>query len=260
MYLIGHAAVKGALFLLAGLLLSRYASVDEPELYGRARDHKAAGCAFVVGALALAGLPPFGTALGKSLLDDAGGSAALTAFTLAVSAVTGGAALRVALRVYFAIGPRPRSGSTSDVASGRDEEPDTEPPGRTPVSMATAVGLLLAGGLAIGVVPMVAASVVPAATAFVDQAGYQAAALGRPLSVPSLPLGTAWTTSGVLLGLLATAIAVLVAFAGLYVRTAPRWLRTGLHGLHRLHSGHIGDYAAWLVFGAAALAGLLALG
>jgi len=73
-------------------------------------------------------------------------------------------------------------------------------------------------------------------------------------------LDTAWTATGVLLGLLATAIAVLVAFAGLYVRTVPGWLRTGLHGLHRLHSGHIGDYAAWLVFGAAALAGLLALG
>jgi hypothetical protein len=27
-----------------------------------------------------------------------------------------------------------------------------------------------------------------------------------------------------------------------------------------LHSGHIGDYAAWLVFGAAAFAGLLLLG
>ncbi|WP_157121929.1 MULTISPECIES: hypothetical protein [Nocardia] len=29
------------------------------------------------------------------------------------------------------------------------------------------------------------------------------------------------------------------------------------HGLHRLHSGHIGDYAAWLVFGCAAVIGLL---
>ena len=126
--------------------------------------------------------------------------------------------------------------------------------------MAAAVVLLLAGGLAIGVVPGLATAVVPAATAFVDQAGYQAAALARSVAVPSRVLDTNWTVSGVLLGLLAAVFAVLVALTGLYVRTIPVWLRSGLHVLHRMHSGHIGDYAAWLVFGAAALAGLLALG
>src|SRR5882762_3907161 len=51
-YLTAHAAVKGTLFLLTGLLLSRYRSVDELDLHGRARDHKSAGCAFVLAALA----------------------------------------------------------------------------------------------------------------------------------------------------------------------------------------------------------------
>jgi multicomponent Na+:H+ antiporter subunit D len=259
-YLTAHAAVKGALFLLAGLLLSRYRSVDELDLYGRARDHKAAGCAFVLAALALAGLPPFGTALGKSLLDDAGASLPLTVLTLLVSAVTGGAALRVALRVYFGLGPRPSVESTSDASSGADEEPDTQPPSRTPVSMAAAVVLLLAGGLAVGVVPAFMRGVGAAAGAFVDQRAYVAAALGQFLPTrPAVP-DTNWATGGVLLGLGTVALAVGIAFAGLYVRRVPALLRDTVAVLHRLHSGHIGDYAAWLILGTAAFAGLLLLG
>jgi multicomponent Na+:H+ antiporter subunit D len=65
-----------------------------------------------------------------------------------------------------------------------------------------------------------------------------------------------WTTAGLVSGFVAAALAVGVAFAGLYGR-APGWVGLVGSGLHRLHSGHIGDYAAWLVFGAAALVGLL---
>jgi multicomponent Na+:H+ antiporter subunit D len=266
-YLAGHAAVKGSLFLLTGLLLSRYSSVDELGLFGRGRDHRVAGCAFALGALALAGLPPFGTGLGKSLLDEAGHSVPLTVLTVAVSAVTGGAVLRVCLRVHFGVGPRPDSESPSDVVTGRDEEPDARPPNsRTPTSMTTAIVLLLAGGLAIGVVPGLAHAAGPAAVAFTDQHAYVAAALGRPVSAPPSAPATAWTVSGVLLGLLAAALAVLVAVTGLYAGRLPVWVRRpagrlkpALRGLHRMHSGHVGDYAAWLVFGSAALAGLLVL-
>jgi multicomponent Na+:H+ antiporter subunit D len=266
-YLVGHAAVKGALFLLTGLLLSRYRSVDELGLFGRGRDHRVAGAAFVLGALALAGLPPFGTGLGKALVDEAGGSALLTTLAVVVSAVTGGAVLRVGLRVYFGVGPRPDPDDTSDVVTGRDEEPDARPPhSRTPASMATAIALLLAGGLAVGVIPGLADAAGPAAVAFTDQHAYVTTALGQPVPTPPSAPATAWTVTGVLLGLLAAALAALVAAAGLYARRLPTWvrrparrLRPTLHGLHRMHSGHVGDYAAWLVFGAAALAGLLAL-
>jgi multicomponent Na+:H+ antiporter subunit D len=260
-YLAGHAPVKGALFLLAGVLLTRYESVDEHGLFGRARDHRVAGCAFVLGALALAGLPPFGTGLGKSLLDDAGHSTALTVLTIAVSALTGGAVLRVGLRVYFGVGPRPGQEPTPDVVTGKDEEPDARPPHeRTPVGMAVSIALLLAGGLAVGVVPGLATAVGPAAAVFTDQRGYRALTLGQSVSAVS---DTEWTTTGVMTGLLAVLLAVLVAFGGLYARRSPDWvrrLRPALTGLHRLHSGHVGDYAAWLAFGAAAVTGLLIIG
>jgi multicomponent Na+:H+ antiporter subunit D len=261
-YLAGHAAVKGALFLLTGLLLSRYGSVDELGLYGRARQHRVAGCAFVLAALALAGLPPFGTGLGKGLIDDAGGSPLLTALSVAVSALTGGAALRVALRVYFGLGRRPHPDTAAEQEiTGQDEQPDLRPPhDRTPISMIAAIAILLAGGLATGLAPGFATAIGRAAATFVDQHGYVARALWAERLPSQVPPPVAWTTSGVLLGLLATALAIGVAVAGLYGR-APGWLRAPikrpLTGLHELHSGHVGDYAAWLVLGSAALAGLL---
>jgi multicomponent Na+:H+ antiporter subunit D len=263
-YLAGHATVKGALFLLAGLLLSRYGSVDELSLYGRATRYRAAGVAFAIGALALAGLPPFGTALGKSVVDDAGHAPWLTVLTVAVSAITGGAALRVALRVHFAIGPRPDHDVAEDRVTGRDEEPDTRPPHDTaPATMAAAIALLLAAGLAIGVFPQVRTAIAAAAAVFTDQHAYWNEAL---LGVGSLPTGVPevqWTSSGVLIGLVTALLAVLVALAGLYPAVSRRpanALRPVLAGLHRLHSGHVGDYAAWLVFGVTVLAGLLAIG
>jgi multicomponent Na+:H+ antiporter subunit D len=267
-YLVGHAPVKAALFLLTGLLLSRYDSVDELDLYGRGRNHRAAGIAFGLGALALAGLPPFGTGLGKSLLDEAGHSVPLTVLTVAVSAVTGGAALRVALRVYFGLGRPPDPESTADLSTGRDEEPDARPPHEgTPASMSAAIALLLTGGLLAGVLPGLARAVGPAAAAFADQHGYWAQALHAVGSaVPAAP-ETHWTTSGVLLGLLSAGLAVVVAVWALYAHRLPDWsrhpgrpLRAVLTGLHRLHSGHVGDYAAWLVLGAAALAALMFAG
>ncbi|HYS41485.1 MAG TPA: complex I subunit 5 family protein [Pseudonocardiaceae bacterium] len=190
-YLAGHATVKGALFLLAGLLLGRYGSVDELSLYGRAKRYRAAGVAFVLGALALAGLPPFGTALGKSVVDDAGHAPWLTVLTVAVSAVTGGAALRVALRVHFAVGPRLDPDTAGDRVTGQDEQPDTRPPhGTTPPTMAAAIALLLAAGLGIGVFPQVRTMIAQAAAAFTDQHGYWDAALlgvaGRPAGMPDL--------------------------------------------------------------------------
>jgi len=146
------------------------------------------------------------------------------------------------------------------MAKGADEEPDAQPPGRTPATMAAAVVLLLAGGLAVGVVPAFVRGVGAAAGAFVDQRGYMAAALTQPLAArPAVP-DTTWTTGGVLTGLGTVALAVGIAFAGLYVRSVPALLRSTVATLHRLHSGHIGDYAAWLILGTAAFAGLLLLG
>ena len=71
-YTVAHGLVKGALFLLAGILLHCLGSVDELELRGAGRRLPFTAIAFGLGAVGLAGIPPFGTGLGKSLIEEAG--------------------------------------------------------------------------------------------------------------------------------------------------------------------------------------------
>ncbi|GAA2422777.1 complex I subunit 5 family protein [Streptomyces mauvecolor] len=234
-YVLGHAGVKAALFACTGILLDRYGSVDEHELHGTARELPVVAALFTVGALALAGLPPFGTGLGKSLTEEAAGGG-FTVLFVAVSAVTAGAVLRVAARVFFGLGPRPL-GDPRHETSGGGEEPETEGRlGRVPVTMIAVPAVLLAGALAAGLAPG------------------PAAAVGRTFD-PDAPHAPHWTLTGVLLGV---ASAVLAAgLAGAAVRgPASQEPHAWTEPLRRLHSGHIGDYVAWLLVGTALLGGL----
>jgi multicomponent Na+:H+ antiporter subunit D len=294
LYVVGHAGVKGALFGLVGLLLARYGSVDELDLHGRASGNRVAGCLFLLGGLALAGMPPFGTGLGKAVgevsAEHSGLSWAPWLF-VAVSAATGAAVLRAGARVYFGAGPAPAdsadsSGSSGEPrTSGADEERETEgrlP--RAPRAMYTAVLTLLAVGLAVGVLPGVGSSVAVAAADFGDRAGYLHAALGGPPSpAPPDSLGSlGWTASGAWLGLFSAALASAAALGTVYRRPLVRlvaarwpvaswpraarprgsWVRAAaapLRVLEALHSGHVGDYVAWLMVGLAVLGALVVL-
>ncbi|MFF5532639.1 complex I subunit 5 family protein [Streptomyces cinerochromogenes] len=240
LYLLGHAGVKAALFACAGVLLDRFASVDEHALHGRGRPLRATAVMFAVGALGLAGLPPFGTALGKAVTEEAVGGP-LTVVYVAASAVTAGAVLRVTARVFLGLGPRPEDAEYE--TSGSDEEPETS--GllrRIPDTMTTVPAVLLAAALAVGVVPGFGAVVARS----VNEAGSGGAQASAH-----------WTAHGVLLGVASTALAV--ALAGLAV-TRPRWVAAPdwAAPFRRLQSGHVGDYVAWLLVGATVL-GALAL-
>lgn len=262
LYVLGHAGIKGALFLAAGVLLNRFGSVDERELFGRGGGaREPVFWLFLLAALALAGLPPFGPGIGKAVAEDAAAAAGLpwapVVFVL-VSAVTAGAVLRVALRVFLGWGSPPRP--ATDETSGGNEEPETEQAEhRTSVPMLAATVVLLGLGLAVGVFPALLHAVSRGAELFVDPAGYRSQALALTSGqTPEVSPAVAWTVPGVTLGLLSTAVAV--AIAGLAVR-GTRWSAFGpvLAGLRRLHSGHIGDYVAWLFTGVAALSLLVAL-
>ncbi|MFD8612345.1 complex I subunit 5 family protein [Streptomyces sp. NPDC059631] len=246
LYILAHAGVKAALFACAGILLDRYGSVDEFALHGRARRLRGTGAVFAVGALALAGLPPFGTGLGKALSEEAVGGP-LTVVYVAASALTGAAVLRVAARVFLGLGPRPREREgeerDEDKTSGSAEEPET---GRrldkVPLTMRTVPVVLLLAALAAGAVPGFAGAVGDA----VDEAGTWGV------------FSTAhWTATGVLLDLLSALLAIAVAGVAVArpgLLAAPGWALP----LRRLQSGHVGDYVAWLLVGAALL-GALAL-
>src|SRR4051794_5050730 len=102
-WIVGDGLVKAALFAMVGLLNDRFATVEEAALHGRGRELRGVGMLFCVGALAVASLPPFGPFLGKTLVEDAAlkaGYGWVPAVMVLVSALTGGALLRVGLRVF----------------------------------------------------------------------------------------------------------------------------------------------------------------
>jgi multicomponent Na+:H+ antiporter subunit D len=242
LYVLGHAGVKAALFACAGVLLDRYGCLDEHTLHGRARELRGTGVLFAVGALALAGLPPFGTGLGKAVSEEAVGGP-LSVVYVAASALTAGAVLRVAARVFLGLGPQPEEAGSELETSGSEEEPETTGPlRRIPDTMRTVPAVLLAAALAVGAVPGFGDLVARA----VNEAGSGGA-----------HASAAWTAHGVLLGLAATVLSV--ALAGLAV-TRPDWTAAPdwAAPLRRLQSGHVGDYVAWFLMGTAVL-GALAL-
>ncbi|MFI1452624.1 hypothetical protein [Streptomyces roseus] len=253
----GHGCAKAALFGLCGVLLDQYGSVDEHGLHGKARAHRAVGLLFALGALTLAGLPPFGAGLGKALGEEAAGHALLPVFLL-TSAVTGGALLRAAARIFWGAGRPPRTGPAGAETSGEGKEPEVREPRRSahhpPTVVVPAVLLLL--GLLVGAVPALAQSLGHGAELFTDQAGYPAAAGGGTAggrtpgsgAVERAPLG--WTAAGAGLGLASAALVCLPAGAALWWPSgaAPgRRASAVLVPLRRLHSGLVGDYLAWLV-------------
>jgi multicomponent Na+:H+ antiporter subunit D len=273
MYVIGHAGAKSALFLLAGIMLNRYGTLDEIALFGRGRGHRLMPALFVVGGLALAACPPFGTGLGKSFAESAtlhGGFAWLVALFVLVSAGTAAAVLRATMRVYFGLGDKPGDG-TAAVGESVDDEPDVSRPlARVPATMMAAVLALLAGSFVAGTYPGFGEAVGKAAHQFLDRGGYvaQSLAAGGPASAPpgGLPhvADMHWTALGVELGLASAALAVVLAVLALYGPRLPRVLRgtaefiaRPIQFVRQAHSGHIGDYVAWMLFGLAALGALV---
>ena len=273
LYVAGHAGAKAALFALTGVLLDQYGSVDEHSLHGRARPLRwSAGLMFALGGLALAGLPPFGTGLGKALSEHAAGQYLgwLPAVFVLTSATTGAAVLRAGARVFLGAGGTPQDTSTAETR-GDHEEPEVRDPDRpVPRPMLAVPALLLAGCLALGLVPHLTTTLTEAGERFTSRSSYLAAAglvpsPVRPAPAVHLADSSGWTGEGVLLGLLSAVLAAAMACAALWGhRLTGRWgrrLRGAadaatdylVHPLRRLHSGRLGDNITWLALGIAAL-------
>ncbi|MFD3419158.1 complex I subunit 5 family protein [Streptomyces decoyicus] len=268
LYVLAHAGVKAALFACVGILLDRFGSVDELQLHGKGHELRWAGALFGVGGLALAGLPPFGTALGKAVIEEAAGGWA-TALCVLVSAATGGAVLRAGARVFLGLGPVPESAApesrpadddaaAAEETTGKEEEPETRGGrlSRIPDSMLVVPTALLAGALAVGLVPALRTGIGRASDAFTDHAGYVTAVLYGRAAEPTPTPPPHWSVAGVLWGLLATALAAALALLAVRRpgrREPTRWATP----LRRLHSGHVGDYVAWFLAGITLLAALI---
>jgi multicomponent Na+:H+ antiporter subunit D len=267
-YVVGHGLTKAALFMCAGVLLHRFATVDEYELHGRGSELPLIGILMAVGALLLAGMPPFTTFMGKALFEAGssavGGYGWLIAIYLCVSALTGGAVLRVVGRVFLGWGSA-QSPNAKQQEAAREEDDETRGErDHTPVLMVLVPAVLLTGALVGGLIPGAVPGVERYAAQFVTHPAYAAWVLhGAQVPVPKLaPSHISPDDYGY--GIIAVAGALAAAALGLFGdRLALRpWMslwrpaRGALIVVRNLHSGHIGDYIAWWSAGASVIGGI----
>ncbi len=265
-YIVGDGFVKASLFVAVGIAQYRLAGVEEARLRGHGQRLWFPAAIFALGGLAVAGLPPFGPFLGHALVEDAAvraGYGWIPAVMLVISVLCGAAVLRTGASVFLELGPAPRRGTSG---GGADEESEVEtdrPHTKIPLLLATPAAVLLAAGLAWGVIPGLSRSLAGAAARFTDHSGYQSAVLsgvaagGR--AGPAVPGSTGPTTASYLYGLGAVLAAVGLAGVALYVERLPQPAARALAGLRAVHSGRIGDYVAWLSVGVATIGGAFAL-
>ncbi len=266
-YVVGIGLTKAALFMCAGVLLHRFATIDEFDLHGRGRELPITGVLTVVGALLLAGIPPFTTFMGKSLLEESSSAVGygwLIAVYVVVSAVTGGAVLRAAGRVFLGWGPS--QGAHPGQARAAEERVD-ETHGerdRTHPLMVIVPAVLLVGVLVLGLIPGAVPGAERAAAQFTDHAAYSGWVL-HGLHVPLPVVPSSHTSAADYAYGAVSAIGVLVMAAiGLFGRpvreslpaVVSRPASTAVAALRGLHNGHIGDYIAWWTAGVSLIGGV----
>jgi multicomponent Na+:H+ antiporter subunit D len=262
-YVVADGCAKAALFACVGILQHRIDAVSQHRLFGAARGLRWTGATFVLGGLLLASLPLSGAFLGKSMVEDAlvaSGNGWATGAILVSSALTGGAVLLAAARVFRGAGRRPQTDRYTE-EEGHEPEAAQAPRNRTPAVMIAPAVVLAAAALAIGLVPGIGDAATAAAHRFADRGAYVSEVLRgdrRPVAAidapPLRPLD--WP-----LAIVSVAAAAAVAGAGLRLGPARRGsgLARAVGVVRGLHSGHVGDYVSWLVAGAATLGGLVAL-
>jgi multicomponent Na+:H+ antiporter subunit D len=271
LYILGHAFVKGALFMCAGLLLNRFASLDEDALRGKGRRLPILGVTVLIGGLGLAGFPPFGTYLGKQLIEEAAKQLHqpwLTWLFLATSILTGGAVLRVAGSVFLA--QHPGGGREQHSASATHEIPETQGGRRQVPAVMLSMAVLMV------IIPVIsgafggplATGTQAASERFTNRALYVQAVLdGSPSGPVQATESVHPTLKGLAFGLAAAGGALGLALLELFRARVPKVLWRGwqpcLEGLvsflQQLQSGHIGDYVVWLVIGVVLLGASLVL-
>ncbi len=265
-YIVGHGLAKAALFLCAGVLLHRFATIDEYDLQGRGRGLWPLGAMFALGALLLAGAPPFTPFAGKSLLE-AGASGAGYGWLILVfgivSSLTAGAILRVGGRVFLGWGPSEGPDARQERAAREPEDEESASRSRTPAVMLLAPAALLALCLAGALVPDAVAAVERDAARFVDHGAYAPWVLHHAsVRWPAVAIERV-SGSDLVYAFACVLGAFAVAALGLFGRPLGARLpgalalpaTTALTALRGLHSGHVADYVAWWTAGAALLGG-----
>jgi multicomponent Na+:H+ antiporter subunit D len=221
-----------------------------------------------VGALLVAAIPPFTTFMGKSLLEEStsgvGGYGWLIAVYIFASAMTGGAILRIAGRVFLGWGPA--EGPHEEQARAAEERVHETIGGRdhTPLLMVLTPATLLVAALVLGLIPGAVPGVERLAEGFVGHHDYAAWVLhGAQVTAP-IPKPSHISGEDYGYGAIAIVGMLIAAGLGLFGRrlrlSLPRLVRDPARNtaavLRGLHNGHIGDYIAWWSAGVSLVGGV----
>jgi multicomponent Na+:H+ antiporter subunit D len=232
-HLVSHGLFKALLFLCAGGIVHATGVTKISEMGGLARRRPITTSAFLLGGLAIAGVPPLNgyASLGlihEGLKDDP----TLLAFALAAQVLTVAALGRAAWLAFL---------------RRRDEPYEHLEPAKAGMRfslLTLAAGCIASGVLAEQFVERVAA---PSAALLLRPNTYAHAALGGRSRVPELPVTFDYFHTSTLLTALAEVaggLVLLVLILRVPAVTRPiEWLR-------RLHTGSVNDYAGFAAIGA----------
>jgi multicomponent Na+:H+ antiporter subunit D len=164
-HIFNHAMYKGLLFLTAGAIFYRIGTRDMNKMGGLGHTMKYTMVFFVIGALAIAGIPPFNGFASKLMIYESVYlfNPLLAIIAMVVSILT----LASFVKVFHAIFMGPKLPEYADVKEA-------------PLPMLVGMGILATIVILVGLFPqtVVDGIVAPAAHALVDQSGYIAAVLG----------------------------------------------------------------------------------
>jgi multicomponent Na+:H+ antiporter subunit D len=244
----GDGFTKAALFLAVGVIGRHRRATGASRLRGEGPALTIAAGVIVLGAVALADLPPFASSVGKDLLVATAGSAGgLVEAVIAVTVVGSSAAILAnAVRVW--------RGQSPDSPSPAEDEAETAA-GWANVTLLAPPVVLLAAGLGLGLVPHLAQHAVSAAVTFSDRRAYHDAVFGAPRrGVGRLPAVPAAGVAAHLVDVGEAAGSVLLAGLILSPRRLVAVFAGAARRLRLLHRGHIGDQVTWAVLGVTVMA------
>ena len=235
-YLAGHGLVKGALFMIVGILLATCGGIDELELRGLGKPIWPAGAAMAAGGLLLAGLPlglmDAGTQAIEAASRRSGHGWAMLGIVAGAS-LTGAAVLRVTGRVFAGLGPTPGEEERSPT------EEEQEKADRPLWLMLAPALLLLASALLIG----------QRAGPLITSAAHQMLGADASRQPEGTPLAWLPFVSVGLAGVIAGFELLRHRVPAVLTTSSDRIVRPVLELLSRLHSGLVGDYVVWLLVG-----------
>ncbi|MDB5073514.1 MAG: hypothetical protein JWM87_4625 [Candidatus Eremiobacteraeota bacterium] len=265
LYILGHGLAKGALFMCSGILLNRFGSVDVEELRNILRGRPWVTGAIALGALALAGMPPFGTFVGTALIDDGARELGLSWLhfpLLLAAALTGGSVLNALGHMAFGWGPPP----DPHAQTPKHETTETKKNGGFPYAMYAVAAVLTLASFSAMFVGGAPAAALGAAARFVDRPAQLAVVMNGASSGPLPHVAAPPLTEAIVYGFATTLLAMAFAAFALFGHRLPAALaalRRGpaliVEALRAVHDGVVTDYIAWLAAGTATIGVALAV-